>query len=116
MSTQYHAIAIDGPSGAGKSTLSQQLARALGYLHVDTGAIYRTVGLAACRRGISMEDRAGIEAILPQLDIRMRFGLDGCKERTQREVADELGISQSYISRLEKRIIKRLRGEISAKM
>ena len=77
MSTQYHAIAIDGPSGAGKSTLSQQLARALGYLHVDTGAIYRTVGLAACRRGISMEDRAGIEAILPQLDIRMSFGPEG---------------------------------------
>ena len=48
--------------------------------------------------------------------MQMRFGLDGCKERTQREVADELGISQSYISRLEKRIIKRLRGEISAKM
>ena len=48
--------------------------------------------------------------------MQMRFGLDGCKERTQREVADELGISQSYISRLEKRIIKRLRREISAKM
>ena len=53
---------------------------------------------------------------MQQKIMQMRFGLDGCKERTQREVADELGISQSYISRLEKRIIKRLRGEISAKM
>ena len=44
--------------------------------------------------------------------ITMRFGLDGRKERTQKEVADQLGISQSYISRLEKRIINRLKKEI----
>ena len=48
--------------------------------------------------------------------MQMRYGLSGGREKTQREVADELGISQSYISRLEKRIIKRLRGEMSAKM
>ena len=48
--------------------------------------------------------------------IRMRFGLGGHKEQTQKEVADALGISQSYISRLEKRIIKRLRSEIGAKL
>lgn len=48
--------------------------------------------------------------------MQMRFGLGGGQEMTQREVADELGISQSYISRLEKRIIKRLRGEMIAKM
>ena len=67
-------------------------------------------------------DRALLREAISRLTVReqkimqMRFGLDGCKERTQREVAAELGISQSYISRLEKRIIKRLRGEISAKM
>ena len=44
--------------------------------------------------------------------MEMRFGLNGCKERTQKEVADEMGISQSYISRLEKRIIKQLREEL----
>ena len=48
--------------------------------------------------------------------MQMRFGLNGQQERTQREVAETLGISQSYISRLEKRILKRLRGEMSAKM
>ena len=48
--------------------------------------------------------------------MQMRFGLGGGQEMTQREVADELGISQSYISRLEKRIIRRLRGEMIAKM
>ena len=51
-----------------------------------------------------------------QAIMRMRFGLDGQPERTQREVAEALGISQSYISRLEKRILKRLKGEISAKL
>ena len=51
---------------------------------------------------------------MQQKIMQMRFGLDGCKERTQREVADELGISQSYISRLEKRIIKRLRQQIES--
>ena len=64
-----------------------------------------------------MERRLLFQAIamLPQREqriITMRFGLDGGKERTQKEVADCLGISQSYISRLEKRIIQRLRREI----
>ena len=43
---KYRSIAVDGPAGAGKSTLAKALARALGFLYVDTGAIYRTVGLA----------------------------------------------------------------------
>ena len=45
--------------------------------------------------------------------MNMRFGLNGCKERTQKEVADMLGISQSYISRLEKKIVLRLKKELS---
>lgn len=49
-------IAIDGPSGVGKSTLSKLLARELGFLNLDTGAMYRTVALAASRRGIDPED------------------------------------------------------------
>lgn len=48
--------------------------------------------------------------------IKLRFGLDGCEELTQKEVADKLGISQSYISRLEKKIMKRLKKEIEAKI
>ena len=44
-------IAIDGPSGAGKSSLAKQLAQELGYLYVDTGAMYRAIGLYAVRRG-----------------------------------------------------------------
>ena len=49
------SVAIDGPSGAGKSTLARQAAQALGFLYVDTGAIYRTVALACHRSGISPE-------------------------------------------------------------
>lgn len=80
MSARYHSIAVDGPSGAGKSTLANQLASALGYLHVDTGAIYRTVGLAASRSGLEKGDSQGIAALLPELDIALRYAPDGTQE------------------------------------
>ena len=64
MST-YHAIALDGPAGAGKSTIARRLAAELDYVYVDTGAIYRTVGLAAHRRGIDCHDEAAVSEILP---------------------------------------------------
>ena len=75
--TKHRSIAIDGPSGAGKSTLARALAKALGYLYVDTGAIYRTVGLQACRTGVDPEDRDGVIALLPGLDISLGYGEDG---------------------------------------
>jgi RNA polymerase sporulation-specific sigma factor len=68
------------------------------------------------------EDRRTIEAAVGKLSpreqtiVRLRFGLGGGKELTQKEVADRLGISQSYISRLEKKIIERLRDEIATKI
>ena len=71
------SVAIDGPSGAGKSTLAKALARELGFLYVDTGAIYRTVGLAAFRRGIDPADGEAVAALLPQLSITMGYGGDG---------------------------------------
>lgn len=71
------SIAIDGPAGAGKSTLAKRLARELGYLYVDTGAIYRTVGLAARRRGIDPSDAGGVAAMLGELAITMGYGEDG---------------------------------------
>ena len=70
------AVAIDGPSGAGKSSLARRCAAALGFLYVDTGAIYRTVGLAAYRRGLDRKDEAAVAAMLPELDIQMRY-VDG---------------------------------------
>lgn len=73
----YISIAIDGPSGAGKSTLARKAAAALGYLYVDTGAIYRTVALSAVRRGIDPSDAARLIPILPELDIRLKYAEDG---------------------------------------
>ena len=66
-------IALDGPSGAGKSTLAKALAAKLGYIYTDTGAMYRTIGLAVKRADISLEDKAGIIALLPSLTISLRF-------------------------------------------
>ena len=73
----HYAIAIDGPSGAGKSTLARDCAAAFGFLYVDTGAIYRTVGLAAYRRGLDRRDEAVVAAMLPELDIRMAYNEQG---------------------------------------
>ena len=67
------SIAIDGPSGAGKSSLARRCAAAFGFLYADTGAIYRTVGLAACRAGISCRDAEAIAELLPTLEIRMDY-------------------------------------------
>ena len=70
-------VAIDGPSGAGKSTLARSAAARLGYLYVDTGAIYRTIGCAAARRGIDSGDQAAVVAMLPDLSTRLTYGEDG---------------------------------------
>ena len=73
----HYAIAIDGPSGAGKSSLARRVAARFGFLYVDTGAIYRTVGLAAYRRGIDRKDAAAVTALLPTLDIQMAYNEQG---------------------------------------
>ena len=74
-------VAIDGPAGAGKSTVAKRLAERLGFLHVDTGALYRTVALAASRAGAPWEDEARIagvaEAIVSERRIRMERGEGG---------------------------------------
>lgn len=73
----HAAIAIDGPSGAGKSTLAKRLAKELGFLYLDTGAIYRTVGLHALRQGVDPGDEAAVLALLPGLTVTTGYGLDG---------------------------------------
>lgn len=73
---KYISIAIDGPSGAGKSTISKAVAKALGYLYVDTGAIYRTVGVFVRNHGVDPRDAAGVAELLPQIKIEMRH-MDG---------------------------------------
>ncbi|MEG0441236.1 MAG: (d)CMP kinase [Oscillospiraceae bacterium] len=73
----HFSIAIDGPSGAGKSTLAKALAEARGYLYVDTGAIYRTLGLYAVQKGIAPTDHEGVFGLLDSVQIALEHGADG---------------------------------------
>ncbi len=67
-------IAIDGPSGVGKGTVSRAVARALGYTHVDTGAMYRAVGWAAIAEGLPLTDEAGVGALAAALRLNVEDG------------------------------------------
>ena len=71
------SIAIDGPAGAGKSTLARRLAGRLGFLYVDTGAIYRTVALKALRAGADPGDPSQVVPLLAGLDIGMDYSPEG---------------------------------------
>lgn len=77
MSEKLCAVAIDGPSGAGKSTIAKAVAARCGFIYVDTGAIYRTVGLAVRRTDADPHDAEAVGALLPGLDIRFDYGPDG---------------------------------------
>lgn len=72
-----YAIAIDGPSGAGKSTISRKAAEIFGLIYVDTGAMYRTIGLAAFRRGIDTKDTESVIAMLPEISIELKYNASG---------------------------------------
>lgn len=69
-------VALDGPSGVGKSTTSRLVARALGIPHIDTGAMYRAVGLEAIRRNVDLDDEESVERIASEVEIEFR-SLDG---------------------------------------
>ena len=67
------AIAIDGPAGAGKSTIARLAAKELGFIYVDTGALYRTIGLAAFRRSLTAEDKDAIIEMLTAIKVELAF-------------------------------------------
>ncbi len=69
-------VAIDGPAGAGKSTVARAAAKELGFIYVDTGALYRAVGVNALRLGIDTADREAIEKTLADVSVELRF-VDG---------------------------------------
>ena len=73
MNQDVIAVAIDGPAGAGKSTIARAAAAQLGFVYVDTGALYRTIGLAVCRRGIDGTDVPGILATLPEIQVGLTY-------------------------------------------
>lgn len=72
-------IAIDGPVGSGKSTVARRVAELLGYLHLDSGAMYRAVALRAMRAGVALDDDAGLERVAR--DARIKMEMNGTERR-----------------------------------
>ena len=84
-------IAIDGPSGAGKSTLGRRLARELGLLYIDTGAMYRAVALAAAREGADPSDADGVAEVARRASIRLEGDPDSLRVILDgRDVSEEI--------------------------
>ncbi len=73
-------IAIDGPSGAGKSTVAKALAKRLGFVYVDTGALYRTVGYYTRDNGVNPKDAEGVAKLLPSVHLDLRYDADGTQQ------------------------------------
>jgi cytidylate kinase len=95
-------IAVDGPSGAGKSTAARTLAERLGYVFIDTGAMYRAVALAASRRGLTLDDGAPIGALAASLRIELlgslpRVIVDG-EDVTELLRTPEMSLAASRVS------------------
>lgn len=90
MNNKICSVAIDGPAGAGKSTIAKAAAAKFGFIYVDTGAIYRTVGLAAQRAGVDPKDEDLVLPLLPDLAIRFDYGEDG----TQRMYLGDEDVSE----------------------
>ena len=90
------SIAIDGPSGAGKSTLARSAAAELGYLYVDTGAIYRTIGCYVQAHGIDPKDKTAVLAALPDIRVEMRYGEEGLQHMllNGRDVTGEIRLPE----------------------
>lgn len=70
-------IAVDGPAGAGKSYLAKEIAKRLGYIYVDTGALYRAVALFVTENGAGASDAQSVIELLPSVDVTLNYGEDG---------------------------------------
>ena len=73
------AVAIDGPAGAGKSSVAKAAAKELGFVYVDTGAIYRTIALHVLRQGVDPHDAPVVEALLPHIQVELAYTPEGQK-------------------------------------
>ena len=79
MNTKKITIAIDGPAGAGKSSISKVVANELGYLYIDTGAMYRGVTWAVLDSHVDVKNQNDVEALLPTLDLTLEPTANACK-------------------------------------
>lgn len=87
--SKTYAIAIDGPAGAGKSTIAKRLSKELGFVYVDTGAIYRTVAYFLDLLGVSPKDVDGVERYIDELTIEIEYDADG----TQHMIMNGMDVS-----------------------
>ena len=116
-------IAIDGPVGAGKSTISDEVARKLGILHLDTGAMYRAFGLCAIEHGLDLQDEASVSALCGQDEARVSVRYENGTQHTLlngRDVSglirtQEVGQAASAVSRYPtvRRILVRRQQEMA---
>ncbi len=92
-------VAIDGPAGAGKSTISRAAADKLGFIYVDTGALYRSVGVYALRNGIDTKSREKLKEALPKIKVELRFK-DGVQHvfLNGEDVSDEIRLPKSSMA------------------
>jgi len=102
------AVAVDGPAGSGKSTVAKEIAKALGILYIDTGAMYRTVGMACLKKGIDPADEGAVVASLDDLDMKIfpeaggqRILLDG-EDITSCIRTEEIGKAASSVAAYQK--------------
>lgn len=82
-------VAIDGPAGAGKSTVARQVSKEIGYIYIDTGAMYRALTLKALRLGIPMDDEAALTRLATETDIKLTY-----QDHTQLIIMDSENVSQ----------------------
>lgn len=92
-------VAIDGPAGAGKSTIAKAAAKKLGYIYVDTGALYRTVGVYSIRTNTDYKDPEAVEKTLPHIKVDLKF-LDGVQHvfLNGEDVSEEIRLPESSMA------------------
>ncbi len=115
-------VAIDGPAGAGKSTIARGAAKRLGYVYVDTGALYRAVALYILQRHIDPDDGSKVVSVLPMIEVELKY-VDGeqrvylCGENVSRVIrTPEVSMAASTVSAYPKvrELLFRLQQETAA--
>jgi len=92
----YRSIALDGPSGAGKSTLAKRVAKHFGFIYVDTGAMYRAIGLFVFRSGVAPKDEKGVLGLLSQIRLGMHYDESGLQRMllNDEDVSDDIRLPE----------------------
>lgn len=92
-------VAIDGPAGAGKSSVAKAAAKKLGFIYVDTGALYRSIGVNAMKHGVPTDDSTGVVALLPETHLELRY-VDGSQRviLNGEDVSEEIRLPEASMA------------------